>query len=198
MKGRTSSLVGLCLVLVLASSCGRNGSHLDTSLPIDKRVDLLVSKMTVEEKAAQLCYIINADRYILDSQGNIDEAKVLEAFPEGVGSVSFGQVRMPMDRAIVLNNALQKIMVEKTRLGIPCMFIGEGLHGFMAVGATSFPQAIALGCTWDTSLIEQVFYRSGPRDAGPGIPSGVVAGGGSGPGTAMGQNRGRPTRRIPI
>jgi len=149
--------VGLCLVLVLASSCGRNGSHLATSLPIAKRVALLVSKMTVEEKAAQLCYIINADRYILDSQGNIDEAKVLEAFPEGVGSVSFGQVRMPMDRAIVLNNALQKIMVEKTRLGIPCMFIGEGLHGFMAVGATSFPQAIALGCTWDTSLIEQVF-----------------------------------------
>lgn len=157
MRKKASFLAGLCLILILAGSCGQKRGHLDASLPIGKRVDLLVSRMTVEEKAAQLCYIINAERYILDSLGNIDEAKVLEAFPDGVGSVSFGQVRMPLEKALEMNNQLQKIMVEKTRLGIPCIFIGEGLHGFMAVGATSFPQAIALGCTWDTALIEQIF-----------------------------------------
>ncbi|MDX9847923.1 MAG: glycoside hydrolase family 3 N-terminal domain-containing protein [Tenuifilaceae bacterium] len=138
-------------------SCAKQADHMDSSQSPEKRVDLLLAKMTVEEKAAQLCYIINAEKLILNEQGEIDEAKVLDSFKDGIGSVSFAQVKMPMDRAIALNNALQKIMVEKTRLGIPLVFVGEGQHGFMGVGATVFPQAIALGCTWDTLLIEQVY-----------------------------------------
>jgi beta-glucosidase len=51
-------------------------------------------------------------------------------------------------------------MIEKTWLGIPVFTFCESLHGFMIEGATSFPQAIALGCTWDTTLIEQIFTAS--------------------------------------
>lgn len=128
----------------------------DPSLSIEKRMELLLSQMSLEEKAAQLCFI-NARNSLFDSSGNIDEAKVLEQFKDGIGAVNFSQVTMPMEQAIRLNNAFQKIMSEKTRLGIPGMFIGEGLHGFMAVGGTSFPQAIALSCTWDTTLIGSIF-----------------------------------------
>lgn len=149
----------LWIILLLFSFQGfsqQKADYGDPSWPIEKRAEALLSQMSISEKAAQLCFI-NAGNSLFDAQGNIDEAKALQMFRDGIGAVNFGQVRMPMEQAIRLNNAFQKIMVEKTLFGIPCLFIGEGLHGFMAAGATSFPQAIALSCTWDTTLIEQVF-----------------------------------------
>jgi len=144
------------LLLSLNSFGQQKADYLNAALPVEKRVDLLMAKMTVAEKAAQLCFL-NVGDSLFDAQGNIDEAKVLAMFPNGIGAVTYFQVKMPMEKAIKLDNALQKVLVEKSRLGIPCLYIGEGLHGFMAVGATSFPQAIALSCTWDTTLIERVF-----------------------------------------
>lgn len=143
-------------LLSLNANSQQKADYLDPSLPIEKRVDLLMAKMTIKEKAAQLCFL-NVGDSLFDAKGNIDEAKVLAMFPDGIGAVTFFQVKMPMEKAMRLDNTLQKILIEKSRLGIPCLYIGEGLHGFMAVGATSFPQAIALSCSWDTTLIEQVF-----------------------------------------
>jgi len=42
------------------------------------------------------------------------------------------------------------------RLGIPHMQAGECLHGVVTSGATSFPQAIALGSMWDPELMEKI------------------------------------------
>jgi hypothetical protein len=42
-------------------------------------------------------------------------------------------------------NGMQRNLIEQSRLGIPAFVFAEGLHGFMANGTTSFPQAIALG-----------------------------------------------------
>jgi len=149
-------LITLLIISITLNSLGQQADYHNVGLPVEKRVDLLISKMTVDEKAAQLCFI-NAGNSLFDARGDIDEGKVLDMFKDGIGSVSFSQVKMPMEQAIKLDNALQRILIEKTRLGIPCLFIGEGLHGFMGVGSTSFPQAIALGSTWDTTLIERVF-----------------------------------------
>lgn len=147
-----------CLLLSISISAfgQQQADNQNPQLSIAKKVDLLMAKMSIEEKAAQLCFL-NVKDSLFDSNGNIDEAKVLSMFPNGVGAVTFSQIKLPMEKAIKLDNALQKILVEKSRLGIPCLFIGEGLHGFMADGATSFPQAIALSCSWDTALIENVF-----------------------------------------
>jgi beta-glucosidase len=42
------------------------------------------------------------------------------------------------------------------RLGIPDLRWGEVLHGVVSDGATSFPQAIAMGSTWDPALIREM------------------------------------------
>jgi beta-glucosidase len=54
-------------------------------------------------------------------------------------------------------NALQKKAVETTRMKIPLMQIEEGMHGFMAPGATIFPQGLGLGATWNTPLIQEIY-----------------------------------------
>ena len=57
----------------------------------------------------------------------------------------------------VFTNAVQKYVIENSRLGIPVTFHEEALHGLVSPGATSFPQAIALAGTWNVDLVHQVF-----------------------------------------
>jgi len=56
-----------------------------------------------------------------------------------------------------LTNAIQKFFIEESRLGIPVIFHEECLHGHAAMDATSFPQPIGLGATFDPDLVERVF-----------------------------------------
>ena len=52
-------------------------------------------------------------------------------------------------QTVALVNAIQHYAVKETRLGIPVLFHEEGLHGYAARDATSFPQSIALASSWD-------------------------------------------------
>jgi len=59
--------------------------------------------------------------------------------------------------------------VDQTRLGIPVLFHEEGLHGYAARGATSFPQAIALASSWDPELLTRVFAIAGREIRARGV-----------------------------
>jgi beta-glucosidase len=106
--------------------------------------------MTLEEKAAQMmCVWQRKAETLLDAGGNFDLKKAKAAFKKGHG---MGQVGRPNDEqkgkdargAADLSNAIQRFLLENSRLGIPVMFHEEPLHGHVAVGSTSFPQPIAL------------------------------------------------------
>lgn len=132
--------------------------------PIDARVNDLLARMTLKEKIAQISCVWNRKPEFEDAHGDFDPAKAAKVFPEGIGQVARpedlmgqpGQFRS-MARTVQLVNAIQRYDMRHTRLGIPALFHSEGLHGYMAVGATSFPQAIALASTWDPALVRQVF-----------------------------------------
>lgn len=113
-------------------------------LDIEKRLDDLISRMTLEELICQ------TDQYSsngLIANGEVDEKKLPEMFRGmSVGSV---QVR-PMHARI--SNALQRYAVEQTRLGIPFLFSEEALHGVSMEGSTCFPQQIGLAATFDPAL----------------------------------------------
>ena len=129
----------------------------------EKRVKDLLSRMTLEEKAAQmLCIWQQKPKTLVDADGKFDLAKAKQFFKDGNG---LGQVGRPSDAGIRLNarqmaettNAIQKFFLENTRLGIPVVFHEECLHGHAAVGGTSFPQPIALAATFNTELVESLF-----------------------------------------
>lgn len=55
-----------------------------------------------------------------------------------------------------LCNLIQRYMVENTRLGIPVLFTGDALNGHRFHGATTFPQMIGLGATWNPELLREI------------------------------------------
>ncbi len=130
-------------------------AYRNPKLPIEERVADLLKRMTLEEKVEQ---ISGGFHYggVVDPTGKFNNENFRAALANLREPGSFTVTMSAHDRA-VLRNALQRHSVEKTRLGIPALFIGEGLHGFMENGSTSFPQAIGLASTWDTELIRQVF-----------------------------------------
>ncbi len=144
-------------------SDGQAAPYRNATLPAAKRVKDLLARMTLEEKAAQMmCVWQRKADTLVDAGGNFDAAKAKAAFQQRRG---LGQVGRPSDAGkgkdargmAELTNAIQKFFVENSRLGIPVIFHEECLHGHAAINATSFPQPIALGGTFNPDLAESLF-----------------------------------------
>jgi beta-glucosidase len=138
-------------------------AYKNASLPSARRVKDLLSRMTLEEKAAQMmCIWQKKPETLTDTAGNFDLQKAKKSFRNGRG---LGQVGRPSDAGggkdargmAELTNAIQKFFLENSRLGIPVIFHEECLHGHAAPGGTSFPQPIALGATFNPELVESLF-----------------------------------------
>ncbi len=159
-----SPLLLLAAILLPVLAAAQTPPYRDPSLPVDQRVDDLVARMTLEEKVAQLQAYRSDDATAWDEKGNFVGGKDAALLSHGAGSY-YNTGGMPLEKLFQLPpkqwaeriNSVQKYLVEKSRLGVPGFVFGEALHGYMAAGATSFPQAIALGSTWDPALVEQVF-----------------------------------------
>jgi beta-glucosidase len=125
----------------------------DPSLHIETRLIDLLSHMTLAEKCAQLVGPFGLDEG--NGQFSIEFAR--KHFMNGISYVNTHHPLRNTRQTVAYLNALQEFLRDETRLGIPALGIGEGLHGYMAHEATSFPQAIGLASTWDTDLHERLF-----------------------------------------
>ena len=140
-------------------------AYKDASLSAEKRAADLLSRMTLEEKIGQLYALwltLSADGKHQTRNdpltGGIDQETLFKTLSHGLGQITRplgGQVIDAADGVRALN-ALQKFMIEETRLGIPVMSHEESLTGLLANGATLFPSALAYGATWDPDLMEAI------------------------------------------
>ena len=126
----------------------------DASQSIERRTEDLLSRMTLDEKIAQLQsvwgYSVMKNRQTFSS----DKAKKL--LKHGIGQITrpAGGTDLEPHQVAEFVNEVQRFLVEQTRLGIPAMLHEECLTGWQAKGATIFPQAIGLASTWEPELIE--------------------------------------------
>lgn len=125
----------------------------DPSIPVEDRIADLLPRMTLAEKCAQLIGPMGLD----DADGRFSLELARQHFKNGISYVSSHHKKRKTRDTVAYLNAFQKFLCEETRLGIPALALGEGLHGYMAHEATSFPQAIGLASAWDPALHERVF-----------------------------------------
>ncbi|MDY6949338.1 MAG: glycoside hydrolase family 3 N-terminal domain-containing protein [Pseudomonadota bacterium] len=181
-----SAVLGVLLTAVLgaASASAQSRSdrpiYKDPAAPVEQRVQDLLARMTLEEKIAQLTAVWTKKNQLLDARGNFDPDAATRLYPAGIGHFTRPQDRQGVGsplktpfrnerETVELINAIQRHAARNTRLGIPVLFHEEGLHGYAALGATHFPQSIALASSWDPQLLERVFTIVGREIRARGV-----------------------------
>lgn len=161
-------------VMLLGGLCMINSVHAekfpykDASLPTSQRVNDLLSRMTVEEKVGQLLCALGWDMYEIKGEDVIVSNKFKELVRQSGAGMLWATYRAdPWTRKTLENglnpelaakagNALQKYVLDNTRLGIPLFLAEEAPHGHMAIGTTVFPTGIGLAATWSPALMEEM------------------------------------------
>ena len=159
---RTKTLRAALFAVVLSATA--QAEHLpykNPKLSPEVRTQDLLSRMTLDEKIAQLqCEWLIAKARVM-TNGQFDEKKAAERWGNGIGELArlnedlsitrreqFGRTLSPRKGA-ELYNQMQRYFVEKTRLGIPVISHEECLHGQQSKDATNYPVPIALASSWD-------------------------------------------------
>jgi beta-glucosidase len=160
-----SSLAFLFVFIARSQQAPAVPKYRDPKLTIEERVADLLGRMTLEEKVAEICGGDPANVSLVDTTGTYKPDQANLAFRGLYGEDS---TYTPRQNAI-LRNAVQRYFREKTRLGIPWLFMSEALHGFMSNGSTSFPQALGLASTFDPALVRRVFAAAGDEARSAGV-----------------------------
>jgi beta-glucosidase len=156
-------LVTVYCSMITFHCTGQQPIYLDAKQSIDKRVDDLISQMTLEEKVGQInmpcVYMLGNDipAKNISIQKHVDGTLLGTGPGGGFFTLANEVLRDGTRQQADFFNDLQKKAVETTRLKIPLMQIEEGMHGFMAPGATIFPQGMGLGAAWNPGLIQEIY-----------------------------------------
>jgi beta-glucosidase len=128
----------------------------DSRRSTDERVADLLARMSLDEKIAQLAGVWITD--LIDGQRAFVADKAQSKIPHGIGHISrlAGAALLKPTNSATLANAVQRFLVENTRLGIPAVVHEESCAGYLARGATTFPQAIGLAATWEPELVQEM------------------------------------------
>jgi beta-glucosidase len=147
--------------------------YLDSTRSTGDRVEDLLSRMNLEEKIAQLGSITPSP---LMENNRFSADKAAGIIGNGMGQISAAarSSGLKARELAVLNNEIQKHLVENTRLGIPAIVHEECLSGFRANGATIFPQNIGLASTWEPELIGRITGTIRQQMRATGIHQGLA------------------------
>jgi beta-glucosidase len=158
MSPRYFALFLLCLSAAAVSQeaahvSDKSAPYRQSNLPIEDRVRDLIARMTIEEKARQLDMYAGVPDLVdeaLDKTHAAANAK-FQAQHAGklFGGLGVGSIH-DLYPSAELSNEIQRWTIEHSRLGIPAIFIEEGLHGYS--DGTVFPAPINLAATWDPDL----------------------------------------------
>lgn len=152
-------LGGLVFGSFLSAEAQKKAPYKNPKLPVDERVEDLLSRMSLEDKFWQMFMI----------PGNLSDDK--ERYKHGIFGfqvsskgmndnaaqqiMEYGSSGSAVEMTAKINE-IQKYFLEETELGIPIIPFNEALHGLARDGATMFPQSIGLAATWNTDLVSNI------------------------------------------
>ena len=121
---------------------------------MEQQIDELYSKMSQEERIAQLRSIYMDD--LFDESGQLDTAKCHQLIPNGIGHFSQFCMQKPRDPNVLRDRvaAVQDWLMRNTPNGIPALCHEEVLSGVNTRGATIYPQQIGQACSFNPELAE--------------------------------------------
>ena len=127
----------------------------DPDLSADDRASDLLARMTRAEKVAQLNSIW---AFEVMGEGGVDAARLRALAPDGIGEITrvAGSTNLRPLEVARAANAIQRHLVEGTRLGIPAIVHEESLHGLLAWSAPCFQQSIGAAATFDPTAVTTV------------------------------------------
>ncbi len=151
----------------LATGRAEEAVYRDPRRPVNQRVKDLLERMTLEEKIEQLTQKGTGGIAMRGEEADLESLQALfgDRSP-GVLCVNFGDDLQQQARRLA---AAQRYLRERTRLGIPALTVNEGLHGVLARGATIYPQFLALGCTFNPALAEEMGSQIGKEASAAGL-----------------------------
>ncbi|WHZ08510.1 MAG: beta-glucosidase [Cytophagales bacterium] len=139
------------MVIAIMFSCQKQKNN----SRMNRKVDSLMSLMTIEEKIGQLNlpsagYFKTGEAASSDIGKKIEQGKVGGLFNiKGAANV----------------REMQRIAMEKSRMKIPLIFGMDVIHGYETV----FPIPLGLSCSWDTDLIQQTARMAATEASADGI-----------------------------
>jgi beta-glucosidase len=164
------------------------------NFPVEQRISDLISRMSLKEKIGQLnipcCYQTEIGWGLHSNAPSLWESTTREIrdkqiegcrkWAEGTHNDVFGPgggfftlsdqlIHEGTRRQAEILNELQKIAIEKTRLGIPLLQIEEGTHGLMCAGGTVFPEGLAIGATWNKDLVKKIYTVAAKEGRSVGV-----------------------------
>lgn len=137
---KVTLLLSVITITLFSGYIKENPLYKDAKQPIEKRIEDLLARMTLEEKVMQL------NQYTLGRNDNANNmADPVNDIPAQIGSlIYFGS-------NADLRNRVQKKAMEQSRLGIPIIFGYDVIHGFRTI----YPISLAQACAWNPKLVEQ-------------------------------------------
>lgn len=151
------ALAYLCLWTAAGpSSAADQLPYQNPNLDVEARIQDLLPRMTLDEKIAQLNLWPNLAELLKHKSIADDIELTLRQITNGVGAIEY-DTKLPVEDFATFHTAVQRFLIEHTRLGIPALFDGEACHGFVGTNATVFSVPLTLASTWDPVLVERVF-----------------------------------------
>ena len=146
---RTTSL--LCILIFLVYVLSGTGASTQQN-EVEKRIDALLAKMTLEEKLGQLQQL----------DGNADG----RARPEHLELIRKGLLGSTLNvRGAKLTNELQRVAIEQSRLKIPMIFGFDVIHGYRTI----FPVPLGEASSWDPAAVERAASIAAAESRASGV-----------------------------
>lgn len=158
--------LALLALFAIGSMAQKNLPYKNSKLPIEERVKDLLSRMTLEEKVGQMRCTLGWNYYEIQGKKVVPSELFKKDIKDGHIGMLWATYRadpwtqkslsngLNPELAAKAGNALQKYVIENTRLGIPLFLAEEAPHGHMAIGTTVFPTGLGLAATWSPEIAE--------------------------------------------